>query len=33
MMWHHYAWRLEKGIMHLFDFEVLLEAHGEWWVR
>jgi hypothetical protein len=33
MMWHHYLWRSQKGVEHLFSFEVLLRVHGEWWVR
>jgi hypothetical protein len=33
MMWHHHAWRLEKGVVTLFGFEVLLKADGQWWVR
>jgi hypothetical protein len=33
MIWHHHAWRLEKGVIQLFDFEVLLRADGEWWLR
>lgn len=30
MLWHHYCWREERGVGHLFPFKELLEIEGEW---
>jgi hypothetical protein len=33
MLYHHYCWRLQRGVLGLFSFEELLAAYDEWWVR
>ena len=33
MLYHHYQWRHQKGVLHLFDFDQLLEVYGEGCVR
>ena len=29
MLWHHYCWREQKGVQHLFSLQEVLRAHGE----
>lgn len=33
MLWHHYRWREARGVGHLFQFEEILRASGDWVIR
>jgi hypothetical protein len=33
MIYHHYRWQQERGVVHLFSVEEVLRVRGESWVR